>query len=77
MPRIRLPASQWLAEHGLDVPPVVEAPLDAEDLARVLTTFRGQPTRRTPPLHFVRSPADGEECPYVLDEQSGMVYALD
>jgi hypothetical protein len=77
MPSIRLPSSQWLAQRRPESAPVVEAPLDAEDMARVLTTFRGQPTRQTPPLHFVRSPADGDEGAYVVDEVSGMVYALD
>ncbi len=77
MPRIRPTASQWLDRLQTDPPPVVEAPLDDEDMARVLTTYRGQPTLRTPPLHFLRSPTDGDDSAYVVDEDSGMVYVLD
>ena len=51
--------------------------LDAQDLARVLTGFRGQPARLTPTMRYVRSPADGESSAYVFDEDTGMVFLLD
>jgi hypothetical protein len=56
---------------------VVDGRLDAEDLARVLTGFRGQPVPLTPAMHYVRSSADGDASAYVFDEASGMVYILD
>ena len=54
----------------------VAARLDAEDLARVLTSFRGQPIPRTPALGYVRSTSDGDASAYVFDDESGMVYLL-
>ncbi|MFI5312105.1 MAG: hypothetical protein ACHQQ3_12775 [Gemmatimonadales bacterium] len=51
--------------------------LDAEDLARILTAFRGQPVRSTPTMHYVHRSRDGLAPPYVFDEDSGMVYILD
>ncbi len=50
--------------------------LDAEDMARVLTSFRGQPIARTPGLGYVRSCSDGDGSAYVFDNESGMVYLL-
>ena len=55
----------------------VDGRLDAQDLARVLTGFRGQPIPLTPTMRFVRSSADGNASAYVFDEESGMVYILD
>jgi hypothetical protein len=55
----------------------VDGRLDAEDLARVLTGFRGQPISLTPTMRYVRSSADGDATAYVFDEASGMVYILD
>ena len=77
MTRITLPAPQWTDRNRQVAGPMVTAPLDAEDLARVLTTFRGQPTRATPPLRYVRSRNDGDAGVYVLDEHSGITYILD
>lgn len=57
--------------------PILSQPLDAEDLARVLTGFRGQPVALTPTMRYVRSSADGGASAYVFDEESGMVYILD
>jgi len=51
--------------------------MDAEDLARVLTGFRGQPIALTPTMRYVRSSADGDASAYVFDEGTGMVYILD
>ena len=51
--------------------------LDMEDMARVLTGFRGQPVRVTPAMRYVRAAADGAGTAYVFDEGSGMVYILD
>jgi hypothetical protein len=53
------------------------AALDAEDLARVLTGFRGQPRGRTPTRRYSRSASDENASAYVFDETSGMVYILD
>jgi hypothetical protein len=56
---------------------VVDGRLDAEDMARVLTAFRGQPIPLTPTMRYVRASSDGEASAYVFDEVSGMVYILD
>lgn len=56
---------------------LVDGRLDAADLARVLTGFRGQPVSLTPSMRFVRSSADGNASAYVFDEESGMVFILD
>ena len=56
---------------------VLDGRLDAEDMARVLTGFRGQPIAVTPAMRYVRSSADGNASAYVFDEESGMVYILD
>jgi hypothetical protein len=56
---------------------VVGGRLDAEDMARVLTGFRGQPIPLTPTMRYVRASSDGEATAYVFDEISGMVYILD
>jgi hypothetical protein len=56
---------------------VVDGRLDAEDMARVLTGFRGQPIPLTPTMRYVRASTDGEATAYVFDEVSGMVYILD
>jgi hypothetical protein len=55
----------------------VDGRLDAQDLARVLTGFRGQPIPLTPTMRYVRSSTDGDASAYVFDEDSGMVYILD
>jgi len=55
----------------------IDGRLDAEDQARVLTGFRGQPVSPTPTMRYVRSSADGNASAYVFDEQSGMVFILD
>lgn len=56
---------------------VVDGRLDVEDMARLLTGFRGQPIAVTPAMRYVRSSADGNASAYVFDEESGMVYILD
>jgi hypothetical protein len=56
---------------------IVDGRLDAEDMARVLTGFRGQPIALTPTMRYVRASSDGEASAYVFDEVSGMVYILD
>ena len=61
------PDIQSVAAHTL---------LDAEDMARVLTSFRGQPITRTPALGYIRSSSDGVSSVYVFDDESGMVYLL-
>ncbi len=55
----------------------VDGQLDAEDQARVLTAFRGQPTDETPGMTFLRPASCSGASAYVCDEQSGMVYILD
>jgi hypothetical protein len=60
-----------------DVLAPIDGQLDAADLARVLTGFRGQPISVTPAMHYVRASGDGEATAYVFDEESGMVYILD
>ena len=72
--------------HHFDIAAMIDGPdsrrapapalLDAEDLARVLTSFRGQPIMRTPALGYVRSSSDGDGSTYVFDDESGMVYLL-
>ena len=56
---------------------VFDGHLDAEDLARVTTGFRGQPLAFTPPTGGVRPANAGTSSAYVLDAESGMVYLLD
>ncbi len=56
---------------------VLDGRLDTEDMARLLTGFRGQPIAVTPAMRYVRSSADGNASAYVFDEVSGMVYILD
>jgi hypothetical protein len=56
---------------------LIEGRLDADDLARVLTGFRGQPIAVTRTMRYVRTSADGEASAYVFDEETGMVYILD
>ena len=53
------------------------APLSSEDFARVLTGYRGQPMRTTPPMRYERLATDGSSSVYMLDNESGMVYILD
>ena len=72
--------------HHFDIAAMIDNPdirnvaapalLDAEDMARVLTSFRGQPISRTPALGYVRSSSDGDASAYVFDDESGMVYLL-
>ncbi|MFI5244060.1 MAG: hypothetical protein ACHQQR_02460 [Gemmatimonadales bacterium] len=62
----------------LEPPPAVDVnEMDQEDLARVLTAFRGQPVYATPSMHYIRRSADGAAPAYVFDDESGMVYILD
>lgn len=62
----------------LATPPAFDGnEMDQEDLARVLTAFRGQPVYATPSMHFVRRSADGAAPAYVFDDENGMVYILD
>jgi hypothetical protein len=72
--------------HHFDIAAMIDNPdiqsvaahtlLDAEDMARVLTSFRGQPITRTPALGYIRSSSDGVTSAYVFDDESGMVYLL-
>jgi hypothetical protein len=70
-----------LVEVDVDEPDarcaIVDGRLDAQDLARVLTGFRGQPIKLTPAMRYVRASSDGDAVAYVFDEASGMVYILD
>jgi hypothetical protein len=62
----------------LEPPPAVDVnEFDQEDLARVLTAFRGQPVYAMPTMHYVRQSSDGAAPAYVFDDQTGMVYILD
>jgi len=80
MSATQLTKSDWIRsllcapEHDQAV--VVE-PLHPEDLARVLTTFRGQPVRTTTPMRYERTSTDGDASAYVLDQEAAMVYILD
>ena len=56
---------------------LVDGQLDAADLARSLTGFRGQPVPLTPTMRYMRLATDGDETAYVFDDASGMVYILD
>jgi hypothetical protein len=56
---------------------VVDGRLDAEDLARLLSGFRGQPIPHTPAMRCMRASSDGDASAYVFDEHSGMVHILD
>lgn len=51
--------------------------LDAEDMARALTGFRGVQGGMTSSMRYVRASTDGDACAYMFDEDSGMVYILD
>jgi hypothetical protein len=51
--------------------------LDAEDMARSLTGFRGQPLSHTPNMRYVREAGDGDAAAYVFDSDSGMAYILE
>jgi hypothetical protein len=55
---------------------VVDGRLDAEDMARVLTGFRGQPVALTPLTGSVRPVRAAATSAYVVDPQSGMAYLL-
>jgi|GEM_PF-1667430 len=56
---------------------LVDGRLDAEDLARLMTGFRGQPLAWTPRTGGVRPANAGASSAYVVDDESGMVYLLD
>lgn len=56
---------------------LVDGHLDAADLARSLTGYRGQPLPLTPTMRYMRLATDGDETVYVFDDASGMVYILD
>ena len=51
--------------------------LDAQDMARLLIGFRGQPGPLTSSMRYVRASSDGDSSAYVFDEDSGMVFILD
>lgn len=51
--------------------------MDAQDLARTLTAFRGQPKRYTPPMRYVRYSVDSTASEYVFDDESGMAFIVD
>jgi hypothetical protein len=53
------------------------APLDSEDMARLLGTFRGQPRWNGETMRCVNASRDGLAPAYVWDEDSGMVWILD
>ena len=53
------------------------APLDDEDMARILGTFRGQPTWNAKTMHSVQGSSDGLTPSYIWDEDTGMVWILD
>jgi hypothetical protein len=52
-------------------------PLDAQDMARALMTFRGQPIQQTPTLRQPRPPVVADTSAYVFDEESGMAYIVE
>ena len=56
---------------------VIDGRLDAEDMARALTGFRGVTGTPSSAMRYVRASSDGDACAYVFDEDSGMVYILD
>jgi hypothetical protein len=56
---------------------VIDGRLDAEDMARALTGFRGVTCTPSSSMRYVRASSDGDACAYVFDEDSGMVYILD
>lgn len=72
MSPLRLTATQWIEE-----PSLVDGHLDGEDLARLMTGFRGQPLAWTPRTGGVRPANAGSSSAYVVDDESGMVYLLD
>jgi hypothetical protein len=51
--------------------------LDAEELARALIGFRGQPAAHTPAMRYVREAGDGDATAYVVDGLTGMAYILE
>lgn len=55
----------------------VDGQLDAEDHARVLSSFRGQPNSETPGMSYARPATCSDTSAYVFDDVSGMVYILD
>ena len=54
-----------------------DSALEAEDLARLLISFRGVSAPPSHGLRFVRESSDGLAPAYVFDESSGMIYILD
>jgi hypothetical protein len=55
---------------------ILDGRLDAEDLARVLMSFRGQPKPTTGGMRYQRLAADLNASVYVIDGDSGMAYLL-
>lgn len=51
--------------------------MDAQDLARALTAFRGQPKKRTSPMRYTRFTKDSTATEYVYDDESGMAFIVD
>jgi len=76
----QLTVSEWirsLASAPDPEQPYEVTPFNSEDLARVLTGFRGQPMGTTSAMRYERRPADGNSSVYMLDNESAMVYILD
>jgi len=51
--------------------------MDAQDLARTLTAFRGQPKARTSAMRYTRFTKDFSATEYVYDDESGMAFIVD
>jgi len=51
--------------------------MDAQDLARTLTAFRGQPKARTSAMRYTRFTTDFSATEYVYDDESGMAFIVD
>ena len=51
--------------------------MDAQDLARALTAFRGQPRARISPMRYKRFTLDSTATEYVYDDESGMAFIVD
>ena len=73
----RLTPSKRHAQRRRRTVAYLEGRLDAEDSARALIGFRGNPPLASATMRYVRAASDGEACAYVFDEDSGMVYILD
>ena len=56
---------------------IVDGQLDAADMARAITGFRGSTVRIAPTMRYLRSATDQDATIYVFDPDTGMVYMLD